>query len=415
MIFSIAFHYLLYRKQQMIIAVLGVMLGVGFFIGISGMMQGMHTYLTQKLVDTAPHIKITDEFRNPHMQPLEQTYPDALRVLHGLQPKQETRGIRNALRMAGALREMKGVEVSPVLQGNVFFRFGGKDFASSIVGIDPAREKTASNVERDMQQGTLDNLLSNPNGVIIGVGLADRMQARYGDRLNVTSAAGIVRQMKIVGIFETGDTLTDNRISYAVLKKVQILENKPDTVNQINLRIKDVDAAPQMAQEIEARFKYKAESWQEAFASVFQLFRVQDTIMYSTVTTILMVAGFGIYNIISTSVNEKSKDIAILKSMGFSQGDLIGIFLVQGILIGVVGMIMGFGLGAILLEAISKIDMNFGKVAVVKMQGFPVFRSPWLFAGAGALALFSAMLSAIIPARRAARLHPVDIIRGASG
>ncbi len=415
MIFSISGQYLTHRKKQAAISVMGVALGVAFFIGISSMMQGMHEYFIDRLINTAPHIKIMDEFRASGRQPVDIAHPESWNMIHGLKPKAETRGIRNAEHMIDALRAVPDLRVSPQLKGEVFLKYGGKDVASAIIGVNPPEERLTSNIESDIKEGKLDNLLTNASGIIIGNVLADKLGVKMGGRVNAVSPAGIIRQMKVVGIFESGVTQIDQSTSYALLKKVQILQGKEDTINQINIRISDVDAAPEKAVAIERKYKYRTESWQETFSNIFELFVIQNSIMYSTVAAILIVAGFGIYNIISNAVNEKSRDIAILKSMGFSEGDVIRIFFLQGLIIGMTGMVLGWVLGAVLVEVLSSIRLDLSDQVPVKFKGFPMFRSIWLYAASGVMAIFSAALSAWIPARRAALLDPVDIIRGASG
>ncbi len=413
MILRIAIQYMTNRKRQAAISVTGVMLGVAFFIGIASMMQGMHDYFIARLINTAPHVKIVDEYRMAAPQPVEKSFPDDLVLIHGIKPKTETRGIRNAGIIIDQLQALQGVRVSPSLTGQAFLRYGGKDVSTVINGIDPLFEKHTSNLANDMTEGRLESLLTNANGIILGSTLAEKLGVKTGDRVNAVSPVGNIRQMKIVGIFESGVTEVDGARSYALLKKVQILQGKEDTVNQINLRMTDVDAAPALALELERRYRYKAESWQETFSNIFELFVIQDSIMYSTVAAILIVAGFGIYNIISNTVREKSRDIAILKSMGFSERDIVLIFFTQGIIIGLTGAILGWALGALIIEGLSSIRLHLAGQIPIKLTGFPMFRSFWLYIAGGSMAVLSAAISSYLPARKAALLDPVDIIRGA--
>jgi len=333
-----------------------------------------------------------------------------------VKPKAELRGIRSADKIISDLEKHKNLSVAPALWGEAFLRYGGKDVSSSVIGIDPEKERFASNLERDMIEGNLNNLMTNSSGLILGKALAKKLSIKMGNKLSVISPAGVIFKMKLVGIFETGVTEVDSISSFMLLKKAQTLQNKDDVINQINIRMKDVNNAPKIAAEIEERYKYKTESWQETFANIFEMFVIENAIMYSTVAAILMVAGFGIYNIISTSVNEKKKDIAILKSMGFSEKDIRMIFLYQGIVIGVIGTILGWIFGAILVEILASITINVeGEVDLpVQFDGLPMYRSVWLYIWGGILAIISSSISAYIPARKAASLKPVDIIRGAA-
>ncbi len=416
MTFAIATEYIRNRKRQAVLSILGVMLGVSFFIAIAGMMRGMHEFFIEKLIDVVPHIKIIDEFRIPPPQPVYKAYPDAAIQLRGIKPKEELRGIRGAKNIIAQLESRQDLRVSPALQGQAFLRYGGKDIATNLIGIDPKKEQLTSNLMRDMTVGSLNDLLTNSNGIIVGKGLADKLVVRVGSKLSVISPAGVIKKMKVVGLFNSGVPEVDNGTSYAMLKKVQILQEKDDVINQINIRINDIDAAPVLAASLERRYIYRTESWQESFANLFEIFMLENAIMYSTVGAILLVAGFGIYNIISTTVNEKKRDIAILKSIGFSEKDVRQIFVFQGLIVGSIGAVLGWILGAALVELLAMIDFSFeGEVqAPVEFDGFPMYRSVWLYVAGAAMALISSAISAYLPARKAAALKPVDIIRGAA-
>jgi len=414
MTLSIALAYLRERKRQSVLSILGVMMGVAFFVGISGLMQGMHTYFIEKLVDVAPHVKILDEYREPQIQPVFTFYNADITELRGIKPKEELRGIRQAEKIVAALQIKAGIKVTPTLNGQVFLRYGGKDVSSTLVGIDPETERMASNLERDMVEGNLNNLLTNSSGIIVGKDLANKLSLRMGAKLSVISPAGIIKKMKVVGIFESGLSAVDSGTSYAILKKAQILQEREDVINQINIRMRNVDEAPELAREIENQYGYRTESWQETFANIFQFFVVQNAIMYSTVTAILLVAGFGIYNTISASVNEKTHDIAILKSMGFSQNDISLIFLYQGVIVGLIGSVLGCLMGNLLLDVLASVDIKMKGETLVSFEGFPVYRSNWLYVAGSLMAFTSASVSAYIPARKAASYNPVEIIRGAS-
>ncbi len=412
----IGWEYLKNRRRQTVLSILGVMLGVSFFIGIASMMKGMHDYFIEKLIDVAPHVKIMDEFRNPQQQPVYQRFPDAAVELRGIKPREEIRGIHSARSILERLTAMDGLAVSPVLQGQVFLRYGGKDVAAALTGIRPEMERHASNLERDMTQGDLNALLTNSNGIIIGEELAHKLGARPGAKISAISPAGNTRVMKLVGLFNTGVTEVDGSTGYAMLKKVQILQNRENRINQINIRLQNVDDATSLAADLEKRYGYRTESWQETFANIFEMFVIENIIMYSTVGVIIIVSSFGIFNIISTSVNEKSRDIAILKSIGFSEGDIRKVFLFQGIVIGLIGSIFGWVLGAMLVEMLASFRIDLGEEVnmPIKFEGMPVFRSVWLYIGGAVMATLSSVISAYIPARKAAALYPVDIIRGAA-
>lgn len=410
--FDIALAHLLNRKRQSIVSLGGVALGVGFFIAMAAMMQGFQRYFVEKVIDVSPHIVMKDEFRTAPLQPAQRAYPTGAVALQGQRPLDELRGIRDADATMEALLAIPGVAAAPTLRGPIIFRYGSKDVAGTLVGVEPAKERRVSNIERDLVQGQLDALLGTANGIILGEGVAGKLGIGMGDTLSAISPAGIVMRMKVVGLFKTGITTLDNFESLALLKKAQILQNRSNVINQIRLRLADVGGAADLARTIESRYGYRTESWEETNKNVLGIFVIQNAIMYSTVGAILVVAGFGIFNILSTVIYEKTRDIAILRSLGFSQGDIRSIFVLEGFLIGLIGTLFGWMLGYALTELLASI--RFSIEGFVKSEGFVLYRSFGHYAIVGVFSLFISITAAYLPARRAARVRPVDIIRGAA-
>ena len=156
---------------------------------------------------------------------------------------------------------------------------------------------------------------------------------------------------------------------------------------------------------------YKAVSWQESSENILSALLVRNVIMYSVVSAILLVASFGIYNVISTVVLEKTRDIAILKSIGFFARDIRRIFLIEGVLIGIAGSLAGLGLGAALMAVTQQVKLTVpGQTEPINL---PVYWGADQFALAVAFAMLSAVAAAYLPARKAGRVQPVDILRGA--
>ncbi len=339
-------------------------------------------------------------------------YPRAVVELRGLRPEEELRGIKDAKAKIKQLSDIDGLAVAPELRGQVFLRYGGKDVSATMIGIDPERERRVSNIERDLVAGRLDNLYTSANGVILGAGLAERIGAGMGDTLSVISPAGVIILMKVVGLFRTGIVSLDNFECYALLKKAQILQNRPNVINRISMHLDDVDRAEAVAARVEGRYGYWTEPWQETNQNILGLFVIQNAVMYSTVGAILVVAGFGIFNIISTVIFEKSRDIAILKSIGLGEWDIRSVFLVEGLVIGAVGGLMGWGLGYGLVRLLASV--RFEIEGFIRAEGFVLYYSLNHYLLAGLFALVTAAIAAYLPARKAARLNPVDIIRGAA-
>ena len=177
-------------------------------------------------------------------------------------------------------------------------------------------------------------------------------------------------------------------------------------------RLDDITLSRALARRIEERFGYRSEPWEETNSNVLGIFVIQNGIMYSTVGAILIVACFGIFNVISTVIYEKTRDIAILKSMGFREADIKRIFIIEGVLVGLVGTALGWLLGSAIVEFLGSLE--FKVEGFIKAQGFVLYRSWTHYAVAGGFAMLSATVAAWLPARKAARVNPVDIVRGAA-
>lgn len=387
-------------------------MGVGFFIAITALMQGFQEDFVRRVIDNSPHITMKDEYRDPPRQPAELAYAGAAIQLRGVKPKTEIRGIRRAGQIMESLQAWQGLTVSQVLQGQGFLRYGSKERSSTITGIEPDRERLVTRLDKDIVAGSIDALKTAANGIILGKGLARRLAVEMNDTITVTSPIGVIMKMKVVGFSHTGVIAFDETSAYVLLKKNQVLQGKTNIVNQIRMRTDDVNTARAIAAKVEARFDYRTESWDEANEGVFGVFVIQNMIMYSVTGAILIVACFGIFNIISTVIFEKTRDIAILKSMGFAEGDVRAIFLLEGLALGVIGAGLGCALGLGLTYLLSVV--RFQAVGLVEIQKFILKWSIWHYAIASSIAMGSAMAAAYIPSRRASKVNPVEIVRGAA-
>ena len=409
---SIAFAQLANRRRQTLVSVLGVALGVGFFIATSSIMSGSEKDFTQRLVNNAPHITIKDEFRNPTTQPVFLAYPNGAISLVRTKPREYLRGIKNYGAKVEELSQRRGVIAEAALTGQIIVRYANKDVSASVAGIDPAKEKFLTQVESDMREGSLDRLRTTADGIVIGSGMSQRLGLKMDDLATVIAPSGLVKRMKVVGIFHVGNLLLDEGQVYVLLKNAQVLLDKAFIANQIRIKIPNPDDAETFAAGLEARWGYRAESWQEVNRDILGLFVIRNAITYSIVSAIMIVAAFGIFNIISTVVMEKRRDIAIMMSMGFHALDIQLIFLIQGVLVGILGMLLGWGIGRGLLEAVSM--LKFTVPGMTERQGFVLDWSFRPYAIGGLFALAAAIAAAWYPAHKASEVRPVDIIRGAA-
>ncbi len=408
-ILDIALTHVRSRVRQTIVGVLGVATGVGFSVMMASLMEGSQRDFIAQLVDSLPHISVTDERRNPPRQPAESEY--AAVEIAGQRKPVVRPGIKNPMAIMASIESWVPGAVAPSVQAKVVIRYAGRDTATALVGIDPKREASVSKIATQMRVGTLDALYKSSNAIILGDGLAKKIGARVGNTISLASGAGRSLDCTIVGLFHSGVAQIDDSQSYALIKTGQILGGQIGLVNELRIRTRDAMDAREIAQRIEAETGYKSVSWQEAHEDLLSAFQIRNIIMYAVVGAILLVASFGTFNIVSTITHEKTRDIAIMKSLGFKAASVRRIFVIEAAVIGVVGAVLGWVLGYLLCLGMGQIEI---KSPFMDSTHLPLYYTPTHYALAGAIALASSLVAGYFPARKAAAVEPVDIIRGAS-
>ena len=410
---GVAFAHLAVRTRQTLVGVLGVAVGVGFFLAVSGMMSGSQKDFIHTLIDSAPHIIVSDDRRVAARQPARDAFPGAAVAISGVKPTEEVRGLKDWLAMLADARALPGAVAAPSLTGAVAIRFAGRTEPLALNGIDPRIEGRLAKIEDSLVGGRLIDLEARPDGIIITRPLADRIGVHLGDTLVVSASSGVTQRMRVLALVEpdarAGFYAGDNT-AYGLLRTAQVLFARPNVVNQLHIKLAQPDTAEADAKRLEARWGYKWQSWQERSKDILNLLVVRNVIMYAVISAILLVASFGIYTAVSTSVADKRRDIAILRAMGFTERDVESIFLIEGLAVGVAGALLGFGLGTLLLQILASIPLSVGGKPLV----LPLDRGAAQYAIAGAASLGSALVAAWLPARKAASVDPVDILRGAA-
>ncbi|MEZ5691994.1 MAG: ABC transporter permease [Rickettsiales bacterium] len=407
----IAVRHLLARKRQSIVSLTGIILGVSFFLAISSLMRGSERDFINRLVDNLPHINIVDEFRNSRKQPALMVYERGAVEISNVKPVTENRGVRGFKNIIKTLKSIyPDIKASPTLAEQALISSAGKNYAITVNGMIPSDILEVTTIKKYMIAGNIENLDTNSNGIIMGRALAKKLALEMGNNITLTSNTGQVRIFKIVGLFHVGRSSYDERQAFIQLKKAQTLLDRPNRINNIIIKVKDPYAAREIAENIENIVGYKSVSWQETSQDILSSLVVRNVIMYSVVSTLLFVAALGIYNVISTIIMEKRKDISILKSMGFYASDIKKIFLTQGVILGTVGCALGIPLGSIMIKLLSTIRLR--PPGASEEINIPVDWSVSQFLIAYGFAMVASMLASLLPARKAADVKPVDILRG---
>ncbi|MBV9346955.1 MAG: ABC transporter permease [Pseudolabrys sp.] len=409
LIVDIAWTHIRSRARQTGFAVAGVATGVGFSIMMASLMQGSQDDFTNRLVNAMPAITVSDDRRAAPPQPAEARYAAA--EIRGLTPEARRRGIKNPLAIMASLEGWLPGYIAPSVKVQGIIRYANQDVATSIIGIDPRRETLVSDLPKQMRGATLTALYRATNAIIIGDRLAEKIGARIGANLTVQTSLGTRINAQVVGYFHSGVRQIDETSAYVQTRTGQVLARQTGLINELHLRLRDPMAARETAARIEKDTGYKSVSWQEAHEDLISTFVIRNLIMYTVVGAILLVASFGTYNIISTITHEKARDIAIMKSLGLSERKVRSVFVLEALIVGLGGAVLGFLLGYLLCLALGSIRISN---PFVDADRLPLAYDAQHYALAGLVALVSSGLAGYAPARKAARVHPVEIIRGAT-
>lgn len=410
----IATRYFLSHKRQSLVCIAGVALSVTMFLSMTAMMDGLTDKFITETVESSGHITIKDEPRETRTLILEKVYttPNALLVTTGVKPRETVKKIQNAAGLLATLDRLPGVmSVTPVVNGSAIATYGTKTFNVVIMGVDPERHLNTTTIGEDVVAGSFNRLRSVADGVILGRGVADVLGAGLDDTILLSSAEGGRTISRVVGIFETGVTPLDYSRAYMLLNSAQTLLDKKNVVNEIVIRTTDYRQAEPLAAQIEGMSGYRTEPWQEASANFLKIFKIQTIITYIITAALLIVAAFGVLNILIMAVLERVNDIAILKSFGLSRQDITVIYLLQGLVIGLIGATTGLACGKLAIEGLRRVPIPME--GLVKTEGLLMTEHAHQYYFAFASAMVIVLLAAAYPARRAARYDPVEVIRGA--
>jgi lipoprotein-releasing system permease protein len=382
------------------------------FITLLGFMNGLNKMLDGLILNRTPHIRMFNEIKSSEFQPLEIAQKKSYHFIASIKPKNADPSIHNLTPIIKALKEDKRVEgISPKIFSQVFYNLGTIDLTGNVNGIDVAEELRLFKFADYVVNGNASDLKNVPNSIILGIGAAKKMQAKVGDVIQVTTVSGERFTLKIVGFFQSGIADLDKVQSFASIKTVQKLLGKPESyITDIQVKLKDLNQAPPMAKEYAKRFDIDAEDIQTANAQFETGSSIRSLISYAVGITLLIVSGFGIYNILNMMIYEKMDTIAILKATGFAGKDVQLIFMAIALTIGVFGGISGLIFGFSLSTVVSNIPFNTAALPTVKT--FPVdFSSKYYFI-AITFAIITTYLAGYLPSRKASKVDPVVIIRG---
>jgi lipoprotein-releasing system permease protein len=380
-----------------VISIVGVTVGVATLIATLAVMTGFTEDLQNKILGTNSHIIVTDR----------------------------TRDLMTDYRAVGGKLDSipHVVAHTPFIYSQVLLTTPSGVTGAVLRGVDPATERTVSEIEKNIVRGTLADLNDSPSGkpgIIVGKELAAKLGVTTGETINVLTPTGTVsalgmvpkvRRFIVVGIFETGFYEYDVSLAYISLAAAQSFLGIPDSVSGISVKVDDIFRAKQVARVIEDSlgFPYAGRDWMMLNRNLFSALKLEKVVMFIILVLIILVASFNIVSTLAMMVVEKNREIAILKAMGSTRREIMAIFMMDGIVIGLVGTLIGIPLGYVFCAAIERFytlpsDVYFISHIPTTIRMFDI--------GLVSLsAVVISFLATLYPSWQAGKLDPAEALR----
>ena len=407
--FRIAFRFLTAKKRAMLMSLSCTVLGVGLFVVTQATTSGFRLFFTRTILGINGAIRIEDRIQDTQRSMAAEGASNAYFAQR--EGVKYIEGVEEPARIAAALRQFPNVlGISAVLSGGAQITSSFKtENSPQILGIELDDHLQVSDLGKQITSGTLDDYRDSPRGVLVGRVLADRLQLTRGDSVNI-AVRGRSQRFRVAAIYETGYREVDKTNVYMHMSEARSLLRKPSGATYLQVGLHDPDKAPEDAARMVQVLRHKATSWQEREESWLAVFNALSISTAITVSVFTLIASLAMFNTLAMIVFEKTKDIAILRSMGYERKDITQIFLWQAAIVLAIGAIVGALLGAGVTWIVEQVPIPI--TGIFKTDHFVVVWDPNHYLAAIATAVVMVMIASLAPARHAARLEPGDIVRG---
>ncbi len=408
---SVAFRQLRYGIAQALLTMGVVAISVTLIIFLGSLIIGLQVFLIQLITGVIPNIVISQPERRPI--PLWQSegarepgtlYTGEVPILEQRQAKIEDWQLW--VERLPTLDDQISA-VSPQVEDNAILSSGANRKGMLVIGVIPERYNRVVDVQKDIGQGTF--LALRTNDIAIGEPAAEDLNVGIGDRVRLTTSAGATLTYTVAGIFMTGAEPVDEGTAYVLLGDAQSLFGLGNAVTSIAIRLRDVFEANNVAARLRLQVPYQVDSWMEQNQNLLTALNSQSQSVILIISFTVIAAGFAIASILITAVTSKLQEIGILRAIGATRRQIIGLFTLQSTLMALLGGILGAGLGIAFSIGAYRIRLAG---AARPEDVFPIALSPALVLGAIAVALVVGFLASLYPAWRAAKVNPIEVIRG---
>ncbi|MEM9932290.1 MAG: FtsX-like permease family protein [Bacteroidota bacterium] len=408
--YKIAISHLSSRVKQSLVAMLSVTFGISMYVFMNSFMSGVNNLQSDLAFSTLAHIRIYNDLPEDKTNLLVSTAGEG-KVVHLRNSKviQYKEGIRNADKVIAAVKLTEEVAaVTPQVNMNVFYQNGATRISGLLSGIEVENEDKLFGLSGYVVEGDWEAFKYRSDGIVMGVGLASKLGLKVYENVLLQTADGISRRYTIVALIETSLASVDRGKAFVKIASTrQLLSENRSYATDIQVNVRDYNQAEEVAQKIAPMVPYEVESWKMANGQMDASNLLRDMIALAVSLTILLVAGFGIYNIMNMTVNEKIREIAILKAMGFESRDIVQIFLTQSVIIGIIGGLVGLLLGYLIAFGVNHIPFEVGGLA-----NLPMAYQAKDYGLAFIFGLITTFVAGYLPAKKASSVDPVSIIRG---
>lgn len=410
----LAFKYLIERKRQTFLTLMGVFFGTVAYVSVSGFFLGFQGFMVEQLVNTSAmiHIQAREDYIAEHQLDLN-FYPEGFSYVFWRAPPARAVGYLEVQDPQGWYDRLSAdprvIAFSPIITAPVIFTLGPIFQAANLIGCDPIAESKVISVAYFMVEGSFSDIAAGGNRVILGDELMRRLGAGLNQIVQVSLGNGPSTSFQVVGHFSTGSRGID-LMAYGNLNDVQRINLSPNRVTEISVRIEDYSQSNAIATGWAKNAPELIESWDMQNQNILSVFAIQTALRFLMILSILIVAGFGIYNVLNMTVIQKRQDIAILRSMGYDGFDIVMLFFSQGLIVGICGAVLGIIVGYFVCIYLQ--TLSFMNVTPTNPTGhLHISLSASIYIQAAFMAVFSASLASILPARAAGKLTPIDVIR----
>jgi lipoprotein-releasing system permease protein len=404
---SVAFRHLRSGGNQTLLTVSAVAAGVIIVIFITSLIFGLQDQLTELLTEWIPHVTIQAD--EPQPMPLAAVIAAApeLSSTRIEQQARQRKFIDNWPQVINVVRGLTNVKtVAPVVSGQGFVSKGANPIGMTVVGADPVLQDQVGPVTKNLIAGKYVGLSSED--IVIDAELAKDLNVGTGERIRLTSSTGTSDSFTVVGIYSRGP---GRGSAYVTLRTGQSLFGYGTSVNVIFVKVNNIYGSDRVADRIRALLPYDAKSWTREYPSFLSSLQVQTATAYLISVFSLIASAFAVASVLVVSVLQKSKQIGILKSMGARRRQILTIFVLEGLVVALIGSMVGAIVGTLIVYGLSLFEQPASRFGQTPDQLFPVRILPFYIALAMLAAILSTVIAAVMPARRAAKLNPVDVMR----